>query len=209
MIEQAAVESEGPERPGQRVAEALMAVLSSKGLVSTQDIVTAIERIDQAGSRGEGPRLVARAWVDDGFRQRLLADASAACEELGITSSNSTTSTRLVAVESTPDTHCLAVCTLCSCYPLSILGLSPPWYKSREYRARAVREPRELLADSFGLRIDPSVAVRVFDSTADLRYIVVPQRPAGTDGWTEEQLQTLVTRDSMIGVAVPSVPKPE
>ena len=205
QVEQRAVEHEAPESPGQRLAEALALVLDEAGIITAADVRVAMERIDATGSRGEGPRIVARAWVDAAFKARLLKDARAACAELGIGSSNSTTATVLQAVESTPQVHCLTVCTLCSCYPLSILGLSPPWYKSREYRARAVREPRAMLADSFGLHVPPHVAIRVFDSTADLRYIVIPQRPPGTEGWSEEQLQRLVTRDTMVGVAVPQV----
>ena len=124
----------------------------------------------------------------------------------GIVASNSTTNTVLTAVESTADVHNLIVCTLCSCYPLSILGLSPPWYKSRAYRARAVRQPRALLAEAFGVDLPENVIVRVHDSTADLRYIVLPARPPGTEGWTEEELLSIVTRDTLIGVAVPRVP---
>ena len=117
-------------------------VLDDRGIITAEDLRVAMERIDATGNRAEGPRIVARAWVDPEFKHRLLADANAACQELGITSSNSTTATKLIAVEATDSVHCLTVCTLCSCYPISILGMSPPWYKSREFRARAVREPR-------------------------------------------------------------------
>lgn len=141
-------------------------------------------------------------WLCHGLQE----DASGAVEELGISATNSTTKTKLKVVESSSSVHNLVVCTLCSCYPLSILGLSPPWYKSRSYRARAVREPRKMLADSFGLELPTETKVRVHDSTADLRYIVLPARPAGTEGWPEDKLARLVTRDSLIGVGVPQDP---
>jgi nitrile hydratase len=142
-----------------------------------------------------GAQVVARAWCDAGFRKRLLADATTAIEEFGF---EGAATGHLKAVENTDETHNLVVCTLCSCYPFSILGMSPAWYKSTEYRARAVREPRKVLAE-FGVELDPDVAVRVWDSTAELRYLVVPQRPAGTDNWDEEALATIVSRNSMIG----------
>ena len=130
-----------------------------------------------------------------------LEDATEACRELDIFASNTTAPTVLTAVENTAEIHNLVVCTLCSCYPISLLGLSPPWYKSRAYRAQAVRQPRRLLVDTFGVKIPSSKSIRVHDSTADLRYIVIPERPPGTESWSEQQLQQLVTRDSMIGVA--------
>eukprot|EP00927_Polykrikos_kofoidii_P020385 TRINITY_DN19653_c0_g1_i7.p1 TRINITY_DN19653_c0_g1~~TRINITY_DN19653_c0_g1_i7.p1 ORF type:complete len:594 (-),score=81.17 TRINITY_DN19653_c0_g1_i7:207-1988(-) len=204
--EQQAVDKEGMERPGQRVAESLIRLLSEQGVISFQALQRAIKAVDSLGTHAEGPRLVARAWTDPGFRARLLQDPSAAAAELGLRATNSTSHTVLTVVESTDTIHNLVVCTLCSCYPTSILGLPPPWYKSREYRARAVREPRRLLRESFGLVLPDEVAIRVHDSTADLRYIVLPRRPAGTDGWSEDQLQALVTRDAMIGTAVLNVP---
>jgi len=143
---------------------------------------------------------VARAWVDSTFKERLLADAPAAARELGI----EVGATQLTVVENTPECHNLIVCTLCSCYPRMLLGLPPDWYKSRPYRSRAVREPRSVLAE-FGLAIAERVQVRVHDSTADMRYIVLPMQPAGTEGWSEERLAQIVTRDCMIGVAVPRV----
>mmetsp|Transcript_70052 Transcript_70052/g.196033 ORF Transcript_70052/g.196033 Transcript_70052/m.196033 type:complete len:239 (-) Transcript_70052:21-737(-) len=200
-IEQAALEKEGDERPGQRVAAALVRLLVHDGAdaaFTPVELRAAIEATENAGSSAEGPRLVARAWVDDDFRARLLVDASAAAAEVGIKATNSTTKTKLKAVASSEGEHHLVVCTLCSCYPISILGLSPSWYKSRSFRARAVREPRSMLKDSFGLHLAEEVAVRVHDSTADLRYIVIPARPKGTEGWTEEELMHLVTRDTMI-----------
>ena len=135
----------------------------------------------------------------------MLDDANAAVAELGISASNNTASTKLTVVENTDDVHNLIVCTLCSCYPRSILGMSPGWYKSRSFRSRAVREPRKVLAE-FGTALDDSVRVRVHDSTADLRYMVLPARPAGTEGWSEEQLTSLVERDHMLGAAVVGPP---
>jgi nitrile hydratase len=146
-----------------------------------------------------GPKLVARAWSDPAFKDLLLRDASAACASLGIDASNTTAKTVLTVVENTEAVHNLVVCTLCSCYPRSILGLSPDWYKSRSYRARAVLEPRAVLAE-FGTEVPADCRVAVHDSTADLRYFVLPQRPRGTEGWSVDALARLVTRDSMIGV---------
>lgn len=196
-----------PESAGQRFAESLVQLVVDIGIISAAELTQAVEKVDNLGSKSEGPRLVARAWVDAHFRKRLIADANAAAAELGIVASNSTTFTKLTAVENTrnPPVHNVLVCTLCSCYPLSILGLSPPWYKSRNYRARLVKEPRKVLAE-FGTFIDQETTVRVHDSTADLRYIVLPERPKETESWTEEQLQHLVTRDSMIGVRTVEVP---
>jgi nitrile hydratase len=143
---------------------------------------------------------VARAWVDPAFKARLLADGPAACRELGIELDGM----RLTVVEDTPELHNLIVCTLCSCYPRALLGLPPDWYKSVNYRRRAVNEPRAVLAE-FGTRVPDGVAVRVHDSTAELRYIVLPLRPAGTEGMSEAELARLVTRDAMIGVALPKL----
>jgi nitrile hydratase len=143
-----------------------------------------------------GARVVARAWQDPQFKKRLLENGRAACEELGITSYEDT---ELIVLENTDDVHNLIVCTLCSCYPRAVLGLPPDWYKLKPYRARAVREPRELLKE-FGTIIPEHVAIRVSDATAQVRYLVLPQRPAQTQGYTEEQLAQLVTRDAMIGV---------
>ena len=145
-----------------------------------------------------GARVVARAWVDAAFKKRLLLDGTRACEELGL----DVPALKLVVVENTPEVHNAIVCTLCSCYPRMLLGIPPDWYKSRSYRSRMVREPRAVLAE-FGLMIPEHVAIRVHDSTADMRYLVLPMRPAGTDGWSEERLATLVNRDSMIGVGLP------
>jgi nitrile hydratase len=138
---------------------------------------------------------VARSWLDKGFRERLLADAGEAIKELGFEGS---ATGHLKAIANSPDVHNMVVCTLCSCYPFSILGMSPAWYKSAEYRSRAVREPRKVLAE-FGVEIPDDVAVKVWDSTAELRYIVIPERPKGTEGWDEDALAAIVTRNSMIG----------
>jgi nitrile hydratase subunit alpha len=141
---------------------------------------------------------VARAWMDEAFRKKLLEDGTAACESIGL----DVPALRLVVVENTPAVHNMIVCTLCSCYPRMLLGIPPDWYKSRNYRSRAVSEPRAVLAE-FGLELPANVAVRVHDSTADMRYMVLPMRPSGTEGWGEEKLASIVTRDCMIGVAVP------
>ena len=176
---------------------AVVSLLIEKGVFGADDMRAQIERMD-ALTPARGARLVARAWVDDGFRERLLADAKAAAAELGIDLGP----VPILVMENTPGTHNLVVCTLCSCYPRFLLGLPPDWYKSRSYRSRAVREPRRVLAE-FGTELDPDARIRVHDSTADMRYMVLPMRPAGTEGMSEEALEALVTRDSLIGVTVP------
>jgi nitrile hydratase len=153
-------------------------------------------------SPADGARLVARAWVDPEFKQRLLADAREAAAELGL---NAGPSPVVMAVENTEDVHHMVVCTLCSCYPRALLGPPPAWYKSMPYRSRAVSEPRGVLSE-FGVALDPDVELRVLDSTADIRYLVIPRRPEGTEDMSEEELAALVTRDSMIGVAQPARP---
>lgn len=185
----------------ERLAVALRELLIEKGLVTADDVRRQIELIDSR-SPALGARVVARAWVDAAYKRRLLEDGSAAVGELGITVYDGT---RLVVMENTPRVHHMVVCTLCSCYPRTVLGLPPDWYKSREYRARAVREPRALLAE-FGTVVAEDVEVRVHDSTAVLRYLILPLRPEGTEGMTEDELAGLVTRDSMIGVAVVKPP---
>jgi len=181
----------------QLMAAALHELMIEKGLVTADEIRAQLERMD---ARGEhlGARVVARAWSDPVFKARLLADPPKACAELGIDLDGM----RLTVVEDKPALHNLIVCTLCSCYPRALLGLPPAWYKSADYRKRAVREPRAVLKE-FGTELPPSIEVRVHDSTAELRYIVLPQRPAGTEGWSEEKLAGLVTRDAMIGVTLP------
>jgi nitrile hydratase subunit alpha len=173
---------------------AVRELLIAKGIITADEVRRAIETMD-ARSPAQGAQVVARAWTDPAYKARLLADGSAGVRELGI----DVGATRLIVVENTPRLHNLVVCTLCSCYPRMVLGLPPDWYKSRAYRSRAVREPRAVLAE-FGTRLYEGVEVRVHDSTADMRYLVLPERPAGTEGWSEERLAALVTRDSMIGV---------
>jgi nitrile hydratase len=178
----------------------LVAKLEAKGMLTEAELDRAVEAFLANTQRAGGPALVARAWVDPAFRARLLDDANAALDEMGIDMSH-WAKVRLRAVENTERVHNVIVCTLCSCYPVALLGPSPTWYKSLAYRSRVVREPRAVLAE-FGLELDPHIDVRVWDSTAELRYIVVPRRPEGTDGMNEEQLATLVTRDSLIGTAL-------
>jgi len=185
----------------ERLALALRDLLIEKGVVTADEIRRQVELIDSR-TPALGARVVARAWLDPEYRRRLLADGSSAVGELGISIYDGT---RLVVMENTPRVHNVVVCTLCSCYPRTVLGLPPDWYKSREYRARAVREPRAVLAE-FGTVLPPDVEIRVHDSTAMLRYLILPLRPAGTEDMTEEELAGLVTRDSMIGVAVVEPP---
>ena len=175
----------------------LRELLVEKGVVTEAQVEQAVDDMRQRTPE-RGARVVARAWIDPQFKQRLLADGTAACESLGL----DVPKLRLVVVENTPEVHNAIVCTLCSCYPRMLLGIPPDWYKSRNYRSRMVREPRAVLAE-FGLRIPQEVQIRVHDSTADMRYMVLPMRPGGTDGWSEERLASIVNRDSMIGVAVP------
>jgi nitrile hydratase len=175
--------------------------LVEKGLISTDAIDALVDMFDKDIGPLRGARVVARAWSDPDFKVRLLADANAACEELAVPGLR----TRLVVLENTPTVHNLVVCTLCSCYPWSVLGLPPSWYKSAPYRSRAVIEPRAVLRE-FGVELDPAVEVRVWDSSSEVRYMVLPERPSGTDGMSEEELVTLVTRDSMIGVAIVQPP---
>jgi nitrile hydratase alpha subunit len=178
----------------QRMEIAVRELLIAKGIVTPDAVRRMIEAMD-ARTPAQGARVVARAWTDPAFKQRLLENGTAACEELGIAMGP----TKLVVVENTRSVHNLIVCTLCSCYPRNVLGLPPDWYKSREYRSRAVREPRAVLAE-FGTTIADDTELRVHDSTADMRYLVLPERPAGTEGLSEAQLAERVTRDSMVGV---------
>jgi nitrile hydratase len=173
---------------------AVRELLVAKGILTPDDVRGAIEAMDSR-SPAQGARVVARAWTNPAYKARLLADGTAAVRELGIEMAT----TKLIVVENTPALHNLVVCTRCSCYPRMVLGLPPDWYKSRAYRSRAVREPREVLKE-FGTVVSPDIELRVHDSTADMRYLVLPERPAGTVGWSEEQLAAIVTRDSMIGV---------
>jgi len=186
-----------PLTPYQLMEVSLRELLVEKGYVT--DAQVDAEVAEMRGRTPErGARVVAHAWADPKFRQHLLEDGTRACQALGL----SVPALRLIVVENTPQVHNAIVCTLCSCYPRMLLGIPPDWYKSRNYRSRMVREPRAVLAE-FGLAISEDVQIRVHDSTADMRYMVLPVRPAGTEGWSEERLAALVTRDCMIGVAVP------
>ena len=189
--------------PIARRARAIEALLLEKGVCTADDIQRAVE-INESRSPADGARVVARAWMDPGFKARLLADPRAALSELGYALPETTP--QLAVVENTPGIHHLVVCTLCSCYPRALLGTPPDWYKSLAYRSRAVVDPRGVMRE-FGLDIAEDVEVRVLDSTADLRYLVLPQRPPGTDGMSEEELAKLVSRDSMIGVTNPRSPE--
>jgi len=174
----------------------LRELLVERGVVSDAEVDAVAADMKSRGFE-RGAKVVARAWSDPAYKQRLLADGTAACEELGL----DVPALRLVVVENTPQVHNVIVCTLCSCSPRMLLGLPPDWYKSRNSRSRVVREPRAVLAE-FGTRLPEEVAIRVHDSTADMRYMVLPLRPAGTEDWSEERLAGIVTRDSMIGVAL-------
>ncbi|TMB41348.1 MAG: nitrile hydratase subunit alpha [Deltaproteobacteria bacterium] len=178
-------------------AEALESLLVEKGLVRSEVVDAIIRRFEQDIGPMNGAKAVARAWSDPGYRARLLADPWAAIAELGVTA---IPDAPLVVVENGPAVHNVVVCTLCSCYPSGLLGLPPSWYKSPAYRARMVREPRAVLAE-MGLVLPADVEVRVWDSSAEMRYMVLPERPAGTDAMSQDDLAALVTRDAMIGVA--------
>ncbi|MDJ0933795.1 MAG: nitrile hydratase subunit alpha [Kiloniellales bacterium] len=193
-------DQDGPLSYYQVMETAVRELLIEKGILTADEVRAAVEAMD-ARSPAIGARVVARAWTDPAFKERLLADGSAACAELGIDMGP----THLVVVENNPQVHNVIVCTLCSCYPRFLLGLPPDWYKARPYRSRVVREPRAVLRE-FGTEIAEDVEVRVHDSTADMRYMVLPLRPAGTEGWDEARLAELVTRDCMIGVTAPKAP---
>jgi nitrile hydratase len=179
-------------------AEALESLLVERGVVKPELIDAIVERFERDIGPMNGARVVARAWNDPAFRERLLADGWQAIKELGLPTGPD--NTPIVVVPNGPRLHNVVVCTLCSCYPGSLLGLPPTWYKSPAYRSRVVREPRGVLRE-MGLELPPEAEVRVWDSSAEVRYMVLPERPAGTEGWSEERLATLVTRDAMIGVA--------
>ncbi|MEE9265601.1 MAG: nitrile hydratase subunit alpha [Gammaproteobacteria bacterium] len=178
--------------------KALESLLTEKGLVDPKALDILIDTYETKVGPRNGARVVARAWVDDAYRQRLLDDATAAIAEFGFMGRQSE---HMVVVENTPGQHNMVVCTLCSCYPWAVLGLPPVWYKSAPYRARAVMDPRGVLRE-FGVELDDDVEIRIWDSTAEIRYLVLPQRPAGTEGMDEEALAEFVTRDSMIGVGL-------
>jgi nitrile hydratase len=182
--------------------KSLESLLVDKGLVDRSALDAVIDTMEHKVGPQNGDREIARAWIDPAYKRRLLDDAPAAIAELGYTSGQGE---HMVVVENTPAVHNVIVCTLCSCYPWPVLGLPPVWYKSAPYRSRAVIDPRGLLAE-FGTRLPEDVEVRVWDSTAELRYIVLPERPAGSDGLSEEALAALVTRDTMVGVARVALP---
>lgn len=179
---------------------AVRELLVEKKITTAQDISTQIEKMD-ARNPSQGAAVVARSWVDDAFRKRLLKDASSASREMGFDIGPM----HLIAVENTEDIHNIVVCTLCSCYPRNLLGLPPDWYKSRAYRSRTVKEPRKVLSE-FGVTLPEQMKIRVHDSTADMRYVVIPARPRGSEGMDEKELATLVTRDSMIGTGIANTP---
>jgi nitrile hydratase len=181
--------------------QAIQALLIEKGVVSADEVRRTVEDMD-ARTPAMGAKIIARAWSDPVFKARLIADTKAAVAEFGVDTGSLI---KIVAVENTAQLHNVVVCTLCSCYPRAILGIPPDWYKSLNYRSRVVKDPRGVLHE-FGLDLDPAVEVRVYDSTADMRYLVIPARPSGTEGMSEEQLAELVTRDSMIGVAKARTP---
>ena len=181
---------------------ALETLLTQKGYVDPAALDVFIDTYETRIGPRNGARVVARAWADADYRKWLLNDASAAIATFGFTGRQSE---HMVAVENTPGTHNMVVCTLCSCYPWAVLGLPPVWYKAPPYRARAVADPRGVLAD-FGVALPETTAIRVWDSTAEVRYLVIPMRPAGTEGWSEERLADLVTRNSMIGTGLAQLP---
>ena len=191
----APIKAKEPDGPYQLLAEAVRELLIEKGYFTADQHRALIEKIDSR-SPALGAKIVAKAWTDPQFKQRLLDDGKKACAELGV----DVVVANLVVTENTPAVHNVVVCTLCSCYPVFVLGRPPDWYKSAAYRSRAVRNPREVLRE-FGTEIAAGREVRVHDSTADMRYLVLPMRPQGTEGWTADQLERIVTRDTMVGVA--------
>ena len=187
----------GPPGEYEIMSRAMQELLEEKDMITADQVRQKMERFEEELPY-RGSKVVARAWTDREFKQRLLEDGKAACAEMGI----DLEADRLIAVENTPAVHNVIVCTLCSCYPRSLLGMPPTWYKSSNYRSRVVFEPRAVLKE-FGTELAEDVTVRVHDSNADMRYLVLPERPAGTEGWSQEQLAAIVTRDCMVGVAFP------
>jgi nitrile hydratase len=190
-----------PPEPALRV-KALETILTRKGLIDPAALEEIIDTYENRIGPQNGAQVVARAWADEDFRKALLADATAVVADLGFYGRQGE---HMVAVENTPDVHNMVVCTLCSCYPWPLLGIPPGWYKSDAYRARAVREPRAVLAE-FGVSLPEGTAVRVWDSTAEVRYLVLPMRPEGSEGMSVDELAALVTRDSMIGTGLARAP---
>ena len=187
-----------PSDPELRV-KAIETLLLRKGLIDSETLDELIDTYENKIGPQNGAKVVAKAWVDESYKKRLLEDATAAIREL---SYQGRQGENIVVVENTPDIHNIVVCTLCSCYPWPVLGIPPTWYKSDEYRSRTVREPRKVLSE-FGVNVDPKVKVKVWDSTAELRYLVLPMRPKGTEHLNESELAELVTRNSMIGTGLP------
>ena len=187
-----------PSDPELRV-KAIETLLLGKGLIDSKTLDELIDTYENKIGPQNGAKVVAKAWVDENYKKRLLEDATAAIREL---SYQGRQGENMVVVENTPDIHNVVVCTLCSCYPWPVLGIPPTWYKSDEYRSRTVREPRKVLSE-FGVNVDPKVKVKVWDSTAELRYLVLPMRPKGTEHLNESELAELVTRNSMIGTGLP------
>jgi nitrile hydratase len=185
------------------MTEAIREILVEKGIISADAVRRLIEQMD-ARSEVTGAKIVAHAWLNPAFKERLLANANEAIAELGVDLDDAT---HLIVVENTETVHNVIVCTLCSCYPRLVLGMPPEWYKSKAYRSRVVIEPRAVLKE-FGTVLPDHITVRVHDSNADMRYLVLPMRPPGTEGWSEDALAEIVTRDCMVGVTVPRVPAP-
>ena len=186
---------DGPLTYHQKLEIAIRELMIEKGILSADEVRRTVEAMDARSPAG-GAKVVARAWSDPAYKHLLMTDPSKALNQVGV----EVGLYKLVVVENSDSVHNLVVCTLCSCYPRAILGLPPDWYKSRAYRSRAVREPRQVMAE-FGLEVPDDITVRVHDSTADMRYLVLPKRPEGTEGWSEEKLAAIATRDTMIGVA--------
>jgi len=187
----------GPPSEYEIMSRAMQELLVAKGIITHEQIRARMEQFDEDFPH-RGSRVIAHAWADAAFKRRLLEDGKAACADFGV----DLEADKLIAVENTPEVHNVIVCTLCSCYPRALLGMPPTWYKSENYRKRVVREPRSVLRE-FGTEIPDHVTVRVHDSNADMRYVVIPMRPAGTEGWSEERLAEILTRDTLVGVTVP------
>lgn len=181
--------------------QAIRELLVEKGILSASQIQAQIDDMDSR-TPVMGQKIIARAWTDSAYRERLISDPKSAFAEMGVTRLDE--NPEVVVVENTPERHNVIVCTLCSCYPRVLLGMPPAWYKKRAYRSRVVKEPRKVLSE-FGTELSDLTKIEVHDSTADMRYLVLPMRPAGTDNWSAEQLEALITRDAMIGVKVPSI----
>src|SRR5687768_5436766 len=190
-------QDEGPPSEHEILSRAMQELLEEKGIITAEQVRRRMELFDEEFPQ-RGSRVIAHAWADAAFRKRLLEDGKAACAQWGL----DLEADRLIAVENTPEVHNVIVCTLCSCYPRALLGMPPTWYKSTNYRSRVVFEPRTVLKE-FGTVLPEHVTVRVHDSNADMRYVVIPMRPQGTENWSEERLAGILTRDTLVGVTVP------